>query len=104
MSVTDVGNVLLVLAAIPANGAPFRYAYRVGRDWWYSTWGRHLMAYMTSVAVVLDVGLARLLIPDSFWFSVIRTAAFACMVAMLWWRLLLFGPRSRAEPRPGGGR
>ena len=98
MNVVEIGNVLLLPAAVAANAAPIRYAARVGWDWWYSTWGRHLMAYMTSLAGVLDVGVLRLFIPESIWFQVIRTVVFAWMVAMLWWRVLLFGPDDSTRP------
>lgn len=83
--ITVVGNVLLILAAIPATAAAVLYA--AGVTWWRSRWGRHLFSYMMSVALVTDLGVVRLVAGDRPWFAAVRTAAFALVVFALWWRL-----------------
>lgn len=85
MTYQTAGNLLLILAAIPANGAPLVFA---AVTWWRSRWGVHLMAYMCAVALVLDLAVARLIWGDSWWFQGIRAAAFALVVGALWWRFV----------------
>lgn len=86
MTATVVGNTLLILAALPATAAAALYGF--GVTWWRSRWGRHLFIYMTSVALVTDLGVIRLAFGDHWWFAVLRAAAFALVVVALWWRLL----------------
>lgn len=84
--ITVVGNVLLILAAIPATAAAILYA--AGVTWWRSRWGRHLFSYMTSVALVLDLGIIRLVFEDRWWFAALRSVAYTLVVVALWWRLV----------------
>jgi len=86
MTATVAGNVLLILAAIPATAAAVLYGTRV--TWWRSRWGRHLFSYMTAVALVTDLGIIRLMFGDRWWFALLRAGAYAAVVAALWWRLL----------------
>lgn len=83
--ITVAGNVLLILAAIPATVAAVLYGCKV--TWWRSRWGRHLFSYMTAIALVTDLGVVRLFFGEQPWFAALRTAAFAGVVAALWWRL-----------------
>ncbi len=50
---------------------------------------RHLLVYMASVALVLDLGIVKLIIGDSQWFQLIRLAAFVTVVAAMTQRLWL---------------
>lgn len=83
--ITVAGNVLLILAAIPATGAALLYGFRV--TWWRSRWGRHLFTYMTAVALVTDLGIVRLAFGDRWWFAALRAGAYGLVVIALWWRL-----------------
>ncbi len=83
-AVTTVGNVLLVAGAIPAVASVLVFC-RV--TWWRSRWGRHVMAYMSTVAIMLALGCLKLVIGDSPAFAAIRVAAFTTVVMALWWRL-----------------
>lgn len=84
MNFTTIGNIELVFAAIPAVCSVAVFA-RV--RWWRSRWGRHLMAYMGAVALVLVLGCIRLVYGDNFWFATLRAVAFGCVGFVLWWRL-----------------
>lgn len=87
MTLETVGNVLLVAGAVPATGSLLIYG--LGVTWWRSRWGRHLVAYMASVALVLDLGIVRLVFgATASWFAAVRVAAFALVVLALWWRLI----------------
>lgn len=83
---TWLGNVLLVLSAVPAVGSVLVYSQVT---WWRSRWGRHLMSYMVAVALVLTLGVVRLIWHDSAWFAGLRAAAYVLTVIALWWRLLI---------------
>jgi hypothetical protein len=85
VSFTTLGNVFLVLCAIPALISPIVYS-RV--TWWRSRWGIHLMAYMSAMAAVFTLGVIRLVYHDTFWFNVVRAVAYLCLVIVLWWRML----------------
>jgi hypothetical protein len=82
---TTIGNWLLIAATTPAVLSVVVFA-RV--RWFQSRWGRHLMAYMLSIAVVLGLGVVRLFLGDHPWFDWLRVGAFASVVAVLWWRLI----------------
>lgn len=98
--VTTIGNCLLVLAAIPAVASVAVFC-RV--TWWRSRWGRHLFAYMSSIAVVMTLGCIRLLIGDSLVFASIRVGAFVTVVIALWWRLF-FVLQAYSEGSPDDGK
>lgn len=86
MNAQTIGNVLLVLAAIPAVLSVIVF-WPVAS--WRSPWGMHLLAYMAAVAVPLVLGCIRLVFGDSPWFQDLRTGAFGLVVVVLWWRLIL---------------
>lgn len=97
---TEVGNTLLVLAAIPAVASALIYGF--GVTWWRSWWGRHLSAYMASFALVLSLGCLKLIIGDSPTFARIRVGAFATTVVALWWRLWVVVQAYREGPPEDG--
>ena len=57
--------------------------------WWATQMGRHVMVYMLSIAVVLDLGVIRLLVGDTAWFAAVRVAALAVVLAAMTQRLYL---------------
>lgn len=99
MSTQTIGNVLLILAAIPAVSSVVVFWPVVS---WRSTWGRHLMAYMIALAIPLVLGCVRLVVGDSVGFQQLRTGSFAAVVIVLWWRLALV-VRARWEGKPNQG-
>jgi hypothetical protein len=86
VSTTTVGNVLLILSAIPAVASVLVFS-RV--TWWRSPWGRHVMAYMSAVAVTLILGVCRLVFGDHPMFAALRVVAYISVVVVLWWRLII---------------
>jgi hypothetical protein len=80
----DIGNLFLVLSAIPAVASVVVFA-RV--SWWRSRWGRHLMAYMTAMAFLLVIGVLRIFFVDAWWFFILRMLGYAALVGVLWWRM-----------------
>lgn len=49
----------------------------------------HLLCYMAAIAIVLDLGVVRLLVGDSPGFQLLRLVAFAAVVSAMTWRLYL---------------
>lgn len=84
MTWNTVGNVLLVVAVIPAVVSPIVYS-RV--TWWRSRWGIHLMSYMLAIAFVLLLGVVRIFFHDTNWFEGLRAFSYVLLVAVLWWRM-----------------
>lgn len=81
---TDFGNIFLILSTIPAVISVIVFA-RV--SWWKSRWGRHLMAYMTTMAFLLVLGCIRIVFEETWWFFGLRMVAYAFLVVVLWWRM-----------------
>jgi hypothetical protein len=83
-----IGNFFLVWAAVVGTISVFVHS-RV--PWRRSEFGRHLMIYMVSIALVLDLGIIRILFGDTWWFALIRLITFlAVPIAMsqrLWLQL-----------------
>lgn len=98
------GNVLFVWAAVVATASVVVHA-RV--SWWRSEMGRHLMAYMGAMAIVLDLGVIRLLAGDSFAFQLVRLVTFISVPIVMTWRLWLQVKAQRADSvirlQPRGG-
>lgn len=102
--VVTVGNVMLVIAAIPATVAPLLY-FRA--PWRRSKVGKHLMTYMLALAAVLDLGIVRLGLHsprEATWFSVLRLVMFGFLIIMLWHRLYVVAAaqRRQVQPAPAG--
>ena len=57
--------------------------------WWRSEVGRHLMAYMVVIALVLTLALVRAVLGDSDWFNGIRLVTFVLVPVVMTWRLSL---------------
>ncbi len=93
---TVIGNVLLTVAAIVATASVVVHARVPWRD---SQMGRHLMAYMGVIALVLDLGVVRLIIGDYPAFSVIRLVVFVGVPIVMAWRLVLQLQAQRADRR-----
>jgi hypothetical protein len=103
MTVQSVGNILFILAAIPAVLSVVVFA-RV--PWWRSGTGRHLMSYMAVVAAVMLLGCVRLAIGRNEFFEALRTAVFAGVPVVMWWRLVLLVKEqrlTRSEGQNAGG-
>lgn len=97
MNTVEIGNVLLVLATVPAVASVVVYA---GVPWYRTNWGRARMLQTFSVALVLCLGCVRLAFGDTDWFSTARTAAFAVVVVALWVELALYIRARREGPVP----
>lgn len=89
-----VGSILLIIAAVIATASVVVHA-RV--RWRVSVMGRHLMAYMLVVAAVLDLGVLRFFVGDTWLIFVLRTAMYVPVVWVLAWRLWLQIQAQRAE-------
>ena len=81
-----LGNALLVWAAVVATASVIVHS-RV--QWWHSIMGRHLMAYMFVVAAVLDLGVVKLVLGDSWGFALLRLVVFAGVPMVMSQRLYL---------------
>jgi hypothetical protein len=85
MTYTDLGNALLILAAIPSALSVVIFS-RV--SWWQSRWGRHLMAYMSAVATITVLGCIKLVFGTHEWYQILRAGAYVALVYVLWWRMV----------------
>jgi hypothetical protein len=63
---------------------------------------RHLLGYMTAIAVVLDLSVLALLPGDTVWFQLIRVCAFAAVPIFMTQRLIL-QVKAQRETRTDGG-
>lgn len=103
MTLRSLGDVVLVLWAVPAILAPLLYLDVrdvTGRRFAFRTspMGRHLMAYMSAMAVMATLGLVRLVFDDGPVWAALRVVGFLGVVAVTWWRLLVVA-RARTESR-----
>ncbi|WP_066373998.1 putative phage holin [Herbidospora mongoliensis] len=92
--IETAGSVMIVVVAVLANACTL--VYGLGFRWWTSGYGRHLLAYMATVAVIIDVWMARLLIGEWSWWPYLRLATFALLPVVLGWLLAII---LRALPR-----
>jgi hypothetical protein len=81
-----VGTVLIHWAA--AAGVASVVAHLRVR-WWDTEMGRHLMAYMSAVALVLLLSCVVNDVGDSSWFQVLRLVVFVAIPLVMTWRLWL---------------
>lgn len=79
-----LGNGFLVWAALVATAS---VAAHLRVPWWATPMGRHLMAYMFVMALVLDLGVVKLIIGDSAWFQLLRLVVFVGVPVVMTWRL-----------------
>jgi hypothetical protein len=82
-----IGNVLLVLSALIATA--FIVVYHWSALWWRSHDGRHVMAFMASLAMVLDLAMLRLVVGRPEWFEAVRTLTFVTIPVVLSWRFAI---------------
>lgn len=95
-----IGNGLLVLSALLATA--FVIVYHFSAVWWESHDGRHVMAFMGALALVIDLAVLRLIVGRPEWFEIVRTLTFTAIPIVLAWRLAIlikaqFGSR-RSSP------
>lgn len=95
MNWVTAGNILLVLATIPAVASVVVYA---GVKWWTSIWGQGRMLQTASVAIVLVLGCIRLAFGEEPWFAAARTFAFALVTVALYVELYLYIRARREGP------
>lgn len=102
-----IGNVFLVVSAVPATISVIAYDLSTRRHiqpdgrrerWWSSGWGLHLMTYMMAIALVLDLGVIRLVFGETEWFFVLRSAAYLLLVVALYHRMWLLIQAYREGP------
>lgn len=98
-----IGDALLVLSACLALACVVAYQVTTRGAWTRSETGRHLMAFMISLAAVTGLGSARVIAvdifdtPDPVWFQAVRVAVFTSIPAMFAWRLQVIIRASRSE-------
>jgi peptidoglycan/LPS O-acetylase OafA/YrhL len=91
-----VGNVLLTLAAVPANCSVLVFS-RV--KWRLSKWGRHMMSEMVTVVLILDLGIVHIFAQHTPWFAWLRVLVYALLFVMLCWRLsILYASYREGSP------
>lgn len=80
------GSVLIIWAALVGTASVVVHA-RV--QWWRTEMGRHLMAYMSVIAVVLVLSCLRIFFGDTWWFSLLRLITFVGVPIVMTQRLML---------------
>lgn len=95
-----IGNCFLVWAALVGTAS---VAVHLRVPWWHSVMGRHLMAYMCVFAIVLDLGVVKLIVGDSWVFQLLRLITFTGVPIVMTWRLLLQIKAQHAVARETGG-
>ena len=94
MTVHDIGDGLLTLAAVLGAACVAAYQATTRGAWRTTETGRHLMAFMLSEAVVLGLGAVAIAVahlggttPE--WFLTLRVAVFTSVPLVFVWRLRL---------------
>ncbi|GAB1823588.1 putative phage holin [Herbidospora sp. RD11066] len=95
--IETVGSALIVLFAVLGNACAL--VYGLGFRWWRSGYGRHMLAFMGALAVIIDVWVARLLLGEWSWYPELRLAAFALLPIVTGWRLAILLRALPAELR-----
>lgn len=96
------GSVLIVVAALQAVEWLVAYHRTTGGAWRRTQMGRHLMAFMASIAAVLAVWSTAVVL-DALgfdlptWFDVLRLAVFVSIPIVLAWRRVLLAGAQRFE-------
>ena len=93
---TILGNVLMLYAAVVLISSPVLYAWWSRGDWRLTPYGRHVMAFMGGLALVMCFAVLNLLIgPLPAW---IRPVVWVIVSVVASWRLwLLWRSRYRGE-------
>lgn len=81
-----IGNVLIVWAALVGTASVVVHLRVFDRR---STMSRHLLAYMTALAVVLVLSCIRILFGDTWWFALLRLVTFVAVPVFMTQRLIL---------------
>jgi hypothetical protein len=101
--ITTLGSVLLVVCA--AEATAFVVLYAITARWWTSEFGRHVMALMFVLMLVLDLSVVRVYAGVSLevpWFAALRLIVFALVPIVLGQRLwLLWKVQVRDRRRSG---
>lgn len=92
-----IGNGLIFWAAAVGTASVVLHA-RV--PWRHSEMGRHLMAYMGALALVLVLSCIRLVFGDAPWFQIVRLVVFVAIPLTMTWRLWL---QIKAQREGAGG-
>lgn len=93
--VTLLGNIMLIGSALLAIACVVAFWRGTQGDWRHSSLGRHLMAFMATHALILGLGLTRIILVDVLgmsdpWvFQWIRLAAFCLLPVVIAWRLVI---------------
>lgn len=81
-----IGNVLFVWSALVGTASVIVHLRVFDRR---SVMSRHLLAYMIAIALVLDLGVIKLVTGDSWGFQLLRLVTFIGIPLVMTWRLLL---------------
>ena len=92
------GNALIAWAAVVGTASVIVHTRVRWRD---TEMGRHLLVYMASIALVLDLSVVRIATGDSPWFQLLRLAVFVAVPLAMTQRLWLQLKARRAAPPPG---
>ena len=82
----DLGNVLLVVAAVALIAFPFCYHLTTRGAWARSMMGWHLMSFMGVLGVVMTFAVLNFVFTLPTW---VRPLTWALIGAVAWWRLVL---------------
>jgi len=94
-----IGNGLIFWAAAVSTASVLVHA-RV--PWRHSEMGRHLMAYMGALALVLVLSCVRLVVGDAPWFQTLRLIVFVAIPLTMTWRLWLQVKTHRLDRKDAG--
>ena len=86
VTITTIGNVLLLLTLIPANLGPILYFF--SGPWWRLEVGRALMIAWTSIGLLIDLSLAFTIWGEYPGRSIARLVVFALLSIGLWYKLI----------------
>jgi len=78
-SLMSMGDGLVIYSAVVTTLSVIVYSLS---GWYSRPIGRHLMAYMASIALVLDLGAVRIFSDDANWFLTLRLFAFIILAIM----------------------
>lgn len=91
------GNIVLCASAFFATLGVVVY---VRVPWWRSPMGRHLMIKMAVLALILDLGVIRLMFGEAPWFLLLRLVVYALLPLVLAQRVWLLWQAQRTPAHP----